>query len=561
MLLRRQTAQQRLEPDFGAEKMSELIQIQTTSYNQQSDTSAIGAKSHLILVQPQNFGLLEGFVNGLLSLANYVSTHSPSTSVELLDLSYVRDDSLDDEIWDALPQEDVRLFVGITTTTASYQSALQIAHKFKQLSEKKAGRKCVIILGGHHAGPQDDIILRRHRDIVDYIVRGEGEVALTQLIQSQLQSDTVPNLSFVNSATGELQRTQTAPLLDERELDQIPVSFNGEGIRSTMGKFDHVTYVSARGCPLKCAFCAVSEPGKAIRAKSVGEVIKDLKYLVEDRGFRRIAIEDNFFAQSPRRTKELCRAIAAYRDDCRQQLGITFNWDCQTRVESMKDEEIVREMERAGCDAVYLGVEALTEEQLRYLNKATNPERYLKAMEQVVERLLRSNIAPYINVQLGLPETDAYNNPVETKHTRRATVLYLKALGHLAKSYRKKITVFPMLHVVYPGTTHFTQWVNKGVLTEDCFEKFTEWECKETPILKWLGEHFAHGTGGIPIGILDEKKLKQGDYVISASAVAGVMTYLKEMSEASDGLEIFAYGKYLVDVPAVREEAHLKEVA
>jgi serine phosphatase RsbU (regulator of sigma subunit) len=48
-------------------------------------------------------------------------------------------------------------------------------------------------------------------------------------------------------------------------------------------------------------------------------------------------------------------------------------------------------MQQAGCEAVYLGVESLHDEVLRFLRKTGNPQHYLsKLTEQVVPSLLDS---------------------------------------------------------------------------------------------------------------------------------------------------------------------------
>ena len=132
---------------------------------------------NLVLVQPQQFGLLEGFACGLVALANYVEQHLSEMSIQLLDLSHIPSSDLEAEITAVLPLEG-KLFVGITTTTAGYQSSLRVARLFRQLVPD-----AVIILGGHHATPQDTLILERHQDYIDIVVRGEGEIPLTQLIQ------------------------------------------------------------------------------------------------------------------------------------------------------------------------------------------------------------------------------------------------------------------------------------------------------------------------------------------------------------------------------------------
>ena len=482
-------------------------------------------KLTLLLVHPPQAGLLEGFASGLTALANFVDLHEPGVDVELVDLGLARTNGIEQEIAPVLRCSSSAPFVGISTTTATYQSALHVARVVKRLSPPS-----VVLLGGHHASAQADVVLRSHHDCVDYVVRGEGEVTLSAVLRSYPDVTQVPNLSYRNGS--EIRHNPTAPLLDQEHLDRLPPTFHGHGLRSAPGKFDHATYVSARGCPLKCAFCAVAN--QQIRAKSVAGVIADLRLLVGEHGYRRIAIEDNFFAHSPKRTLELCAALVAL------QRELPFAWDCQTRVESMRRFEIVTAMEAAGCEAVYLGVESLEADQLMYLAKTSSPSFYLQALEvEVLPRLLRSKIGCYMNLQVGLPDEDT--------RQRESTLRALRKFGQLALARKKSIQVFPQLHVVYPGTKHYQRALAEGrfgPVGELAFEEFTAWEAHQEPVLRWLGEHFAHGTGGIPEGILASDELRKGRFEVDPDAVLSVVNYLESM-EAIEGISVFRYGRYL----------------
>jgi len=291
--------------------------------------------------------------------------------------------------------------------------------------------------------------LNAHTEI-DFVVRGEGETALVELLQRYPDLSRVPNLSYRDGAR--IGRNPPAPLLSQRDLDQILPSFLGWGLRSSPGKFDHVTYVSARGCPLQCAFCSVANEN--VRSKSITAVVRDLRILVGEMGFKSIAIEDNFFAHSPKRTIELCGEI----EELQREMG--FRWDCQTRVESCRRKDVMASMERAGCEAVYLGVEAFDPEHLLYLKKTPSPGTYVQILqEQVIPWLLSSRIDCYVNLQLGLPGED--------EHHRVNTLRQLVQLGNQAVEHGKRIVVFPQLHVVYPGTRHFHEAVAKGRFGRD----------------------------------------------------------------------------------------------
>ncbi len=483
-------------------------------------------KPHLLLIVPPQLGLLEGFANGVISLSNYVQQQLQDLQIQLLDLSNASPEEVEDTAQKVIIQSKEPLLVGITTTTATYQSALEVARVFR-----RRRRDSTIVLGGCHASAQADVILKAHAGLINVIAHGEGEIALLKLVQEFSNPCSVPGISYLNEM-GEIKRNPSATLLSEVELDAIHPTLDRGSLRSAPGKFDHVTYVSARGCPLKCAFCSVAN--QKIRSKSVAAIVQDIRHFVGELGYRNIAIEDNFFAHSCQRTIELCKALEKLKSE------LDFTWDCQTRVESLDRGGILSAMERAGCVAIYLGVESLNNEQLLYLGKTKNPGRYLKALKRhVVPDLLTSQVDCYLNLQLGLPG--------ENENHRKETLDHLHSMGRMAEKLEREITIFPNLHVVYPGTRHFTDGVAHGRFGVDghrIFEKFTRWEAEQKLIRKWLGEHFAHGVGGIPEGILFTDQLRDGNFQVDTSRVLDVVNYLSSM-EQIPGIKVFKYGAYL----------------
>jgi radical SAM superfamily enzyme YgiQ (UPF0313 family) len=480
----------------------------------------------LLLVMPPQLGLLKGFSTGLISLANYVADRLPDVVTEILDFSATSNEELEHEITSRDLATGDDLVVGITTTTASYLASLRVAELFKKTSPG-----CLVVFGGHHASADAETILRHHSEVVDFIIVGEGEKALAQLVAKRRQPDVflTPGLAFLHN--DKFYQNPSSSFLTQQELDRLPVTFRGAGLFGTPGKFDHVTYVSARGCPLKCAFCSVAN--EKIRAKSALQVVEDIRELTR-RGFSRIAIEDNFFAHSPARTLELCKALAVLRLE-----GVEFNWDCQTRVESMARHGTVSLLADAGCEAVYIGVESLNNDHLIYLNKVNQPQRYVaKLLDVVVPELLDSPLNCYLNLQLGIPG--------ENYQHLQNTFSILQRLGGMAAAKKKSITIFPQLHVVYPGTVHFHSGVKEGRYPKYVFESFTRWEAQQAPVLTWLGEHFAHGTGGLPEGLLKPEKLRQEIYEVNVDAVFLISSALKSIDRIP-GINVFNYGGHLVE--------------
>ncbi len=483
----------------------------------------ITSQTKLFLLMPPQLGLIRGFASGLTSIANYVSTHSPQVIVEIVDLSGLSFSASLAKIKSlGLGDSSLSCFVGITSTTASYQSALKIANIVKQIHPE-----AVTFLGGHHVSADPALTLKRHSKNVDLIVVGEGEYAVSQLLKYFPDISNVPGIAYLEK--GKFVQTGAAKLLSEKELDDLSLFFKNRGLVGIPGKLDNVTYVSARGCSMNCAFCAVGSD--IVRSKSISAVINDIELLLLS-GYTKIAIEDNFFGQSNERLKELCSALFVLKKNFP-----AFTWNCQSRVESLAQKEVIKLLAQAGCEAVFIGVESLCCDQLKFLNKTLNPEIYLQQLSQsVVPSLLDLGVDCFINLQFGLP-----NETIEQFEITKKT---LKKLGTIAASKKKEITVFPQLFVVYPGTQHFREGVYKGIFQYDVFESFTAWECREQNILFWLTEHFAHGVGGLPLGVLKADQLKAGKYELDSGAVARVSTNLRVLNSI-EGIKVFSYGEQI----------------
>jgi radical SAM superfamily enzyme YgiQ (UPF0313 family) len=93
-------------------------------------------------------------------------------------------------------------------------------------------------------------------------------------------------------------------------------------------------------------------------------VVQEIARLVH-RGFRRFHFVDNTFNLPVAYARDLCQRIKAS--------GLDITWRCILYPWKV-DEELVREMARAGCWEVSLGFESGNEKVLRALNKRFSPD-------------------------------------------------------------------------------------------------------------------------------------------------------------------------------------------
>ena len=143
--------------------------------------------------------------------------------------------------------------VGISCMSAYFPETAELSNRLK-------ANGFTVVVGGPHASALPELTLEVTR--ADYIIIGEGELSLSQLvdkIEDNEPTENIPGIMCVNSKGIVARR----PLIED--LDSLPFP-DWEGIDPrTYAKAPHgglvksfpvAPIVSTRGCPFGCAFCA-----------------------------------------------------------------------------------------------------------------------------------------------------------------------------------------------------------------------------------------------------------------------------------------------------------------
>jgi|TARA_B100001971_G_C18246564_1_gene574698 radical SAM superfamily enzyme YgiQ (UPF0313 family) len=459
---------------------------------------------------------MKGFPGSLLSLDLWVRKNVPGIESTILDEEETLEQNLRASLESKLADAPQNPYFGLTSTTATYQDALATA---KALKEIRPNSK--IILGGHHVDSQEQIILDNHLEI-DITVTGEGEKALEGILSGDYD---VPGVTYRNRNLLDVSSNpkNKGIRLTPEELDTLDIREFNSKYQDRATQFEEVNLITARGCPMACYFCAVAN--EKANTQNPDLVIEQIDYLVkqmEKKGeYKPIAIQDNFFAQKKRRAMEVARKLIDYRE----QTGNKFEWNMQTRVEQFADSELAPILAKAGCSAAYFGVENFDQRMLKILNKAHNESEYLISTSKAIQNCLANGIQPHIDFQVGIQGEDP-----ETKKINESA---LRHIGEEARAYDKKPIVFPSLSVVYPATVFYKGMMQLGA-PKDIYEKFTKWERENPEYRGLLHGYFAHGNGGIPLGIMDIDKLKEGEISVNMDKLFRVKRYVDRLRKLED---------------------------
>jgi len=204
-------------------------------------------------------------------------------------------------------------------------------------------------------------------------IQGEGEWSFPLLLDRLSQGDDPSDVPGLYVRGRGLQREREC----KRNLDSLPVPDDHLSIPPSEATEElWLPIQTRRGCPMGCSYCSTATiEGTITRRRSPRLVVQEIVRLVE-RGFRRFHFVDNTFNLPAAYARELCREITAR--------GLDIIWRCILYPWKV-DEELAREMARAGCSEVSLGFESGNEEVLRALNKRFSPNEVRRISRNLVD--------------------------------------------------------------------------------------------------------------------------------------------------------------------------------
>ncbi|MCX6577000.1 MAG: radical SAM protein [Candidatus Aminicenantes bacterium] len=257
--------------------------------------------------------------------------------------------------------------VGISTITPTAPRAYAIADRIREMG-------IPVIMGGPHVTYLAEEALGH----ADFVIRGEGERALMELIDARENGgdySEVSNLSYRKNR--EIIHNPKQPPADN--LDSLPYPDFSllKRDQPTKGGRSTIPVLTSRGCPFDCSFCSVTGMfGKKYRFRSAENVLAELRQYNSRKNM--IFFYDDNFTANRKRTKELLEGMIREK--------FKFHWTTQVRADVAKDVDLVKLMKRAGCHTLYIGFETVNPDSLEEMKKKQTVEEITQAV-----KVLRKN--------------------------------------------------------------------------------------------------------------------------------------------------------------------------
>lgn len=293
-----------------------------------------------------------------------------------------------------------------------------------------------VVMGGPHSTFLPEESLR----YADYVVRGEGEDTLVELIEHLESGKPLEDIQGLSFRRGDdFVHTPDRPLIEDLNAAPIP-DFS---IVHNWGKKTTVPIATSRGCPFGCKFCSVIQMfGRKYRFKSIDRVIAEIKE-VEARNTHIFFIDDNF-AANKERTKALLRRIIAE--------GISIEWSAQVRTDVAKDAELIDLMARAGCFMAFVGFESINPRTLSLYNKN-------QSLNDIV-----ASIGALKNASIRIHGMFVFGGDTDDIETIRSTEKFAKRLGINSVQF--------MMLTPLPGTPVFDELLRQNRIIHSDWAKY-----------------------------------------------------------------------------------------
>jgi hypothetical protein len=224
---------------------------------------------------------------------------------------------------------------------------------------------------------------------------------------------------------------------------------------------------TTRGCPHQCDFCHVTHFfGKTYRCRPIEDVIGEVERLEGDF----IVFVDDNIAGNPRYARELFQRLKPLKKKWASQASITLS----------RDPELLRLAAESGCVSLFVGIESLSPENLKAVNKSFNR---VYEFEEAIRRIHDYDIMLVAGFIFGLDYDDegvfertlrfCERNKIELPSFFVLTPLPGTPLFHRIESEGR------LLHKEWNQYNGATVVFRPKLMTEETLQQGFNWVCKE----------------------------------------------------------------------------------
>jgi len=225
----------------------------------------------------------------------------------------------------------------------------------------------------------------------DFVVSGEGELTLQELLQALRAGETdfskIAGLSFLDQ-NGQMHQMPPRTQIGNLDLqpwparDAIDIRRYVETWRTHHGS-GSINFITARGCPFRCNWCSHQVFGQSHRRRDPVLVVDEVEWLLHEYSPDMVWVSDDVFTINH-------AWLRTYASEMRRR-GLRVPFECISRADRL-NAEMLDLLAELGCFRVWIGSESGSQRILDAMERGVKIEQVQNAVKMSRERGIQSGM-------------------------------------------------------------------------------------------------------------------------------------------------------------------------
>ena len=265
---------------------------------------------------------------------------------------------------------------------------------FKMLQRAKS-LGCTTIVSSSDSTDRANLYLENG---ADYIIKGEGENTILELVNKLINPNIETNFTEINGLifkeNEEIIKTRKRDTI--KNLDDLPfplwevLDFSPyKNMWLKNHGYVSINLSTTRGCPFHCNWCAKPIYGQQYYTISPNKVVQEIMYLQKKWGIEHIWFSDDIFGLRPNWVEEFYNKI--------NENKVQIKYKIQSRADLLLKGNTIHFLGLSGCNEVWIGAESGSQKILDAMDKGIT----IQQIENSVALLKSNNINPCLFIQFG----------------------------------------------------------------------------------------------------------------------------------------------------------------
>lgn len=350
-------------------------------------------------------------------------------------------------------------FIGFTVYNSSKDAILRVCSKIKAVKPDIS-----ICFGGYCSSFHYEEILQE-TTLVDYVVRGEGEITTYKLVNALSSNSNIDNIAglcyrkdnniYINEDPEVIQDINTIPwpardILKDNKLKVAQIS-------------------TSRGCLRNCSFCITpvfwKGKNRGWRGRDIMDVIDEMEYLHKEFNIYNFEITDCSFEDPCYNDHE--RVWQFTNELIKRKLNITYFTHFRAEFSKSLDEKKLKLLKDSGLYSVFIGVESASEINRKTYGKAATIEDNNNTIKLFTEE--------GISVHIGFIGINPYSQLED---------LYLNVDWLYQNNYLCDLFKFTEKAALYKGTPLYTKAKQDNILINTNYSNAYEYKISDYRVVE-----------------------------------------------------------------------------